>query len=101
MTGAQPQNTAGTHFPCRNVPNKGIYTPKIATYHTSQGHFLTDIIGYDRLKLYLKIYTLKMKSWVRHCSRPVERMRLGWPDWLVAVQPRTVTISVLTAFDVE
>jgi len=28
--------------------------------------FLTDIIGYDRLKLYLKIYILKMKSWLRH-----------------------------------
>ena len=28
-------------------------------YCTSKGHFLTDIIGYDMLKLYLKIYTHK------------------------------------------
>ena len=32
--------------------------------------FLTDVIGYDRLKLYLKIYTLKMKS----CYRPYAMM---------------------------
>jgi len=31
---------------------KGSYTHKAATHRTSKGHFLTDIIGYDRLKLY-------------------------------------------------
>jgi len=29
--------------------------------------FLTGIIGYDRLKLHLKIYTHKTKSWVHYC----------------------------------
>jgi len=38
---------------------KWIYTTKIAIRCTLTGHFLTDIIGYDRLKLYVKIYTLK------------------------------------------
>jgi len=47
-----------------------------ATYFRQGGHHvghwptflvLTDIIGYDRLKLYLKIYTPKMKFWVQHC----------------------------------
>ena len=37
---------------------------------------LTDIIGYDRLKLYLKICTLKMKSWVGHWSRSQERRQV-------------------------
>jgi len=32
--------------------------------------FLTDIIDYDWLKLYLKIYTSKMTSWVRDCLYP-------------------------------
>jgi len=32
---------------------------QIAVPYTSKGHFLNDIIGYDRLKLYLKIYTTK------------------------------------------
>ena len=39
--------------------NTWIYTPKIAIHRTSKGHFLNDIIGYDRLKLYLKIYIPK------------------------------------------
>jgi len=39
-----------------------------------KGAFLTDIMGYDRPKLYLKIYTAKMKSWVRHWS---------WRLWFV------------------
>ena len=30
------------------------------------GSFLTDIIDYQWLKLYLTIYTPKVKSWVRH-----------------------------------
>jgi len=30
-------------------------------------YFLTDIIGYNCLELYLQIYTAKLKSWTRHC----------------------------------
>ena len=29
----------------------------MAVHRTSNGHFLTDIMGYDHLKLYRKIYT--------------------------------------------
>jgi len=44
---------------------------------TSKGHFfLTDIICYDRLKLYLKIYTPKMKSWVRHWLTPAKKQTI-------------------------
>jgi len=47
---------------------RDFYPQKVAMHRTSKGH--NDIIGYDRLKFYLKIYTpsptQKMKSWVRH-----------------------------------
>ena len=43
---------------------KWIYTPKNCL---QRDIFLTDIVGYDQLKLYLKIYTPKMKSWVCCC----------------------------------
>jgi len=36
---------------------KGIYTHKIAMHYITKGHFSTAIIDYDRLKLYLKMYT--------------------------------------------
>jgi len=36
---------------------KGIYTPKLPRTVPQRDIFLTDIIGYDKLKLYLKIYT--------------------------------------------
>ena len=49
---------------------KGIYTPppkkKLPCIVPQGDIFLTDIVGYDRLKLHLKIYTPKLKSWVRY-----------------------------------
>lgn len=52
----------------RGVPKgyRGIYTPKLSRIVHQRDIFVPDIIGCDRLKLYLKIYTHKMKSWVRH-----------------------------------
>jgi len=38
---------------------KGIYTPTIFMHCPQRDIFLTDIIGYDRLTLYLKIYTVQ------------------------------------------
>jgi len=45
-----------------------IYTLKLPCIAPQWEIFRTDIIGYGRLKLYLKIYTPKMKPWVRHCT---------------------------------
>jgi len=38
---------------------KGIYTPKLSCIISQRNIFLADIIGCDRLKLYLKIHTAK------------------------------------------
>ena len=42
--------------------------PKLSCILPQRDIFLTGIIGCDRLKLYLKIYTPKMKSCTRHWS---------------------------------
>jgi len=51
---------------------KGFMFPQIAIDCVANGDiFLTDIIGYDRLKLSLKICTFKMKSWLPRCKSTV------------------------------
>jgi len=40
---------------------KGIYIPEMPCIVPHRDTFLTDVIGYDMLKLYLKIYTPKKK----------------------------------------
>jgi len=49
----------------RGPPNWPYFVPR-------KRHFLVGIIGYDRLKLYRKIYTPKMKSLVRTMSRTLK-----------------------------
>jgi len=46
----------------------GFTLPKLLCVVPKRDIFLTDIMGYDRLK-YLKIYIPKMKFWLRYCLR--------------------------------
>jgi len=54
----------------RDIPKggtKGFLPSRLPCIVPLRDIFLSDIIGYDRLKLYLKIFTPEMKSWVRCC----------------------------------
>jgi len=51
---------AGAYVP--KGAEKGFIFPKLPCIVPQRDIFVTDIIGYDRLKSYLKIYTPKMKS---------------------------------------
>ena len=71
--------------PISGVPKRDIKgsSKRNGMHCISTEHFLTDIIGYDGLKLYLKIYPppqKKIKSWVLHCDPCVPSVSLEFAE---------------------